>query len=115
MARYVVIRFEDNKAAEDFVDQQKAADGVFGDQETVALIPAPTLFCEDPFSQHGNKKAGYFRGKKYGWWVCSICGKPSRLWGSNYRAVVGAGKNLLEETTDYPPPGFDQDSSSRVA
>ena len=113
MARYVVLFFEDNDIAQEFatewtaywsVDPEKRSDG-----EVKALVPAPTLFCEDPFSQHGNKKAGYFRGKKYGWWVCAVCGKPTKAWGEKYNAVISSGKNLLDDEEQVTPPaGWNQ-------
>lgn len=95
MARYVVIAFEDNDLAEDFA-RGEPREYPYGSWETVALVPAPTVFCDDPFGQHGVKKAGYFLGPKYGWWVCAGCGKPTEAWGKQYNSVISSGKNLLE-------------------
>jgi hypothetical protein len=99
MARYVVLYFENNVEAEALVELTHK-------ETIVALVPAPTQFCEGCTG----KNKGWTLGQKYGWWVCIFCKKPSRRWGQSYRAVVGAGKNLLEEEAVRPPPGFDQDS-----
>jgi hypothetical protein len=105
MARYVVLHFDDNEEAEQLVNLYPS---LYQEGKVVALSPAPTKFCEDPFSQHGNKKAGYFRGKKYGWWVCSVCGLPTPAWGESYAAVLSSAVNLLNNEQPVPPEGWNQ-------
>lgn len=99
MARYVVLYFEDNEDAEQFSTYVG---------EVTALVPAPTLFCQG--CKGGKTQTGWFKGPKYGWWVCAKCGKPSRGWAQNYRAVISSAKNLLDDVQKEPPPfGWDQD------
>lgn len=105
MARYVILYFEENGDADAFLE------GVHplghGAYEIKALVPAPTLWCD---MAHGGKKTdiAYTRGKKYHWWVCRTCGKPTKAWGSSYSAVVSAGVNLLDRDQDEPPRGWAQ-------
>lgn len=113
MARAVVLVFDDNAAAEKLAkDWNNLGDYFDGwsepNSEVVGLFAVPTQFC--PNSGSGgcstNKRVrAWSRGKKFGWWVCSICKKPSgfvppdkrdrpELW----RRVISQGVNLL-----FPP------------
>jgi hypothetical protein len=85
--KYVVLRMEDNDEPDVCVNQ-----------ELVGVFKAPTSYC-DPSDGHRGKKtdAGWTRGKKYGWWVCAACKKPSRAWGRNLNAVLGSAKNILND------------------
>jgi len=113
MARLVVLQFEDNDEAEAFV---KAQHVLWSDEHTntsklrsaefVGLFALPTIFCEG----HGNsKQLGFARGVKYGWWVCSRCGKParSRTIENLIRNVLSQGRNFLTqpqtEDEKFPP------------
>lgn len=118
MARYVVLYFKDNAQAETLLEDWNDAletssqdeDGnvrvelLTPEQENnvecniVGFVAAPTVFC-DPTDGHRKKKtqSGWTRGKKYGWWVCGICKKPSLIWGHSYRAVISAARNLRDE------------------
>lgn len=110
MARLVVLSFDDNEDAEDFIKDVQFQDGtVFTypegsndaesySTEVVGLFAKPTVFC-DPGDGHKGKKtqAGWTRGKKYGWWVCGACKKPSVLWGKKFECVIGNGRNLLPD------------------
>jgi hypothetical protein len=107
MARYVVLKFEDNEKAEEFVRLNCDGNLFFHEDmddydrvplgDVAALVPAPTLFCECGV-RGGTKGGGFFKGPKYGWWCCAKCGKPTEAWGTSYAAVVGSGNNLLEES-----------------
>lgn len=92
MPRLVVLDFDDNEQAEEFIES--------GKYNVVGLFARPSLFC-DPSDGHtggrGKTGRGWTKGKKYGWWVCAVCKKPSRLWGEKFECVVGNGKNLLKE------------------
>jgi hypothetical protein len=91
---YVVLRVDDDSKLEQLLEEDipRLQSGI----ETVGLFRAPTNFC-DPSDGHRGKKteAGWTRGKKYGWWVCGKCKKPSRLWGTNLNAVFTSSYNLL--------------------
>jgi len=105
MARLVVLQFDDNDEAEGFV-----TDGGNGyhEQKVVGLFAMPTQFCPQSGSggcQKNKRVQGWQRGRKFGWWVCSICKKPSgfippekpnELW----RRVVSQGVNLLRQPDD---------------
>lgn len=103
MARLVVLSFEDNDEADRFVNQAECStvtsQDLLDNCEVVGLFAFPTQFCENSGSggcARGNKRIrGWTQGKKYGWWVCSVCHKPS---GYNrealFRPVVSQGVNL---------------------
>lgn len=106
MARYVVLSFDDNETAEEFVKNgkdflDKTYDNFWGGVTLVGLYAKPTLFCPHSGSggcRGGNKRVqGWTRGLKYGWWVCAECKKPSSV-GINHLAanVISNGVNLLE-------------------
>jgi hypothetical protein len=102
VARAVVLYFEDNNDADDFI----AAKDIFITDERSnmhrtypavdLMVAVPTLFCH---CTRGTKNQGWTRGLKWGWWVCSMCKKPSghpshmkRL-----RSCLGQARNLLED------------------
>ncbi len=100
MARAVVLTFEDNAEADFFIALHQRArtnpkfEGKGAEIELVVAVP--TLFCK---CTRGVKNQGWTRGLKWGWWVCSLCHKPSgsipRM--KLLRQVLGQGRNLLEE------------------
>lgn len=103
MARLLVLSFKDNEAAE--AAAKLLADGrttILNEFEHEAVVEgiyaAPTVFC-DPGDGHRGKKtmSGWTRGKKYGWWVCGVCKKPSVMWGGRFECVVAQGRNLLAD------------------
>lgn len=64
--------------------------------ELCGVWKEPTLFC-DPLDGHRGKKTegGYTRGRKYGWWVCGKCGKPSKFAQGSTKWELALGTNLL--------------------
>jgi hypothetical protein len=115
MARYVVLSFENDSEANQFVDSiedggrvQVQPAGTFGGVDTlefneaklVALTMKPTLFCE--CKMQGKTLYGWSKGKKWGLWIHAKCGKPSLRWGSSYKAIIGSAKNLLDEEAPNP-------------
>lgn len=117
MARYLVLSFDPNDDAEEFVrdwarhkDEEgfapfKTPDGRVVEAEVVGLYAQPTQYCEKGMPQAhgaGYKMAGWARGQKFGWWICGVCKKPSKLWGTNVNAVIGAAYNLLGELLQEP-------------
>jgi len=100
MARYVVLYFEDNTQAEEYVESGLHAtdpDAYY----IVAMFGVPTQFCEcpkiDPPGTVGGRQGGrsIARGAKLGWWVHAACGKPTQY---SYQSP----KNLL--TVQGPAP-----------
>jgi hypothetical protein len=74
-----------------------------------------TLFCDNSDGHRGKKtESGYTRGKKYGWWVCGTCGKPSKAWAGGHRWFGALGTNLLplallseeDAAEEYRPVGW---------
>ncbi len=94
MARYVLLAFEDNGDAEALVAaiQNRGAKGIYlavphpslegqysvhspygGNVDVRAMFMKPTQFCE--CTNPGDKSA---KGKKWGLWIHSVCGKPKK-------------------------------------
>lgn len=76
MAKYVLVEFEDDEKADNFV---YLLDMGFlptsGDGRVRGVYKKPTLFCECP-EETRDKSGRSLRGSKYGWWVKSCCGRP---------------------------------------
>jgi len=106
MARYVVLSFEDNADADSFL-QHDNLEHVEGSWKVEGLFAKPTMFCESSGSggcRTGKRFSSWFRGAKYGWWVCVGCGRPTSLASDEQRmrACVGQGVNLLPDAEDVP-------------
>lgn len=112
MARYVVVTFDDNAEAERFV-ASLAMDAVFlgvpdADGEMTfgplahasarAMYMKPTVFCDCSIG----RVDGFKRGQKYGLWVHTKCGKPTKLWAQGDRWYAALGKNLLPIDAERP-------------
>lgn len=119
MAVYVLLTFDKDDDAKKFVGsvlEEKTAfvqEGNFCENgfEVPASVRGvwkkPTLFCE---CESRDKKRGFTRGKKYGWWVCVKCGKPSWRWAQGNAWFTALGTNLLPQSQvapEYRPPGGD--------
>jgi hypothetical protein len=109
MGRYVVIDFDDNKDAEAFLEGLKTGhmDGHKLRQVSARVVgifvkPGRTCKCPDAFRiNYGdkNQQEGISRGAKFGWWVCTRCGKPRK-----------AGHQLVNQisASEHPEgPSFD--------
>ena len=112
MARIVVLQFEDNEEADIFVKNEGMhPETAIWTYETVGMFQMPTMFCPNSGSggcSTGKRVRAWQRGQKFGWWVCTICkkpsgyvppGKPNEIW----RRVVSQGVNLLRAVTDQHP------------
>lgn len=100
MAKYVLLAFDDDKEADKFIEQTQRAHGIYDDEggghmsyacDVRGVYRKPTKFCDCKTTKH----RGFTRGKKYGWWVCSQCGKPTVGWGRGDHWFLALGKNLL--------------------
>ena len=109
MARYVLVSFDDNEKADTFVTacQDTGILGVVSNEdasmrhfapEVRAVYQMPTKFCD--CTDGKNRK--FTRGKKYGWWVHSLCGKPTRAWARGEHWFQALGRNLLAKTPQAP-------------
>lgn len=106
MPYYVVLRVEEEDEAKELVKGllQKGEVGVSGasNVHNVPAIPRavyriPTKFCDPSDGHRGARKThmGWTRGRKWGWLVCSICGKPTSKWGNGFHWFATHGINLL--------------------
>jgi len=113
MARYVVLSFDDDTTADEFVAAVQE-NGILGHVSNEsgfmkhfapvvrAMFQRPTKFC-DCASRGGNIKArGFTRGKKYGWWVCNACKKPTVGWAQGQEWFRFLGRNLLPVSPQAP-------------
>lgn len=112
MARLVVLSFEDNEAAEQWVSETQDHDGRFltgpeyGEIESsfdvVGFFALPTQFCDGQcYVEKDGRGPKFVQGEKYGWWVCLICHKPLDH-KALYRQVIAHARNLLPERTAEP-------------
>jgi hypothetical protein len=86
MAKYILLRFEDEDEAELFKKYYPVA------AELKGVYKAPTMFCHCT----SVKGRGWTKGQKWGWWVCDICGKPSPKAQETLIKESAFGFNLLE-------------------
>lgn len=126
MAKYILLSFEDDADADAFVNAMEPGhDGgaLLGDKPRVIFLrdeiqdgqiyggfekevfvrgvyKRPTKYCDCTYSRNG--KDGFTRGKKYGWWVHSRCGKPKKGWAEGDLWYHSLGKNLLPVTPKAP-------------
>lgn len=81
MARYVLIEFDDNNEADNFVAMLRQAEGVTdGEGKTSglkvrAVYFKPTQFCEHKAIERGERTV---KGEKWGLRICPLCYKPVR-------------------------------------
>jgi hypothetical protein len=89
MARYVVLEFDDNNDAQQFIERVNAEnaenrrDRLSFRRRVVAIFvkPGTTCYCWDwQHTNYGdkNREHGIARGEKFGWWVCTRCKKPRK-------------------------------------
>lgn len=108
MAKYVLLSFDNDAEADAFTEYVVDAQYIHisGDTAIVkadvrAVYKKPTLYCDNS-DKHRGKLAGWTRGRKYGWWVCAVCGKPTRAWADGEHWFAAIGKNLLPKTEVAP-------------
>jgi hypothetical protein len=121
MAVYVMLTFDNDDEAHKYVKdvlQSKsvtiATKSLDPDVEEIpALVRGvwkkPTIFCT---CDSNDRKVGFTRGKKFGWWVHAKCGKPSKLWGQGNAWHPALGRNLLPQSElapEYRSPENPQD------
>jgi hypothetical protein len=111
MAKYVLLAFDNDAEADKFVDivvqdREVIAWSVGQDVTEAVPLPAtvravykkPTQFCHCV----RGKRDGFTRGKKYGWWVCDKCHKPTKAWAEGDQWYTSLGRNLLPVSMDAP-------------
>jgi hypothetical protein len=80
------------------------------------VFKVPTKFCEDAEPGHrvGKKThQGWARSKNYGWWVDSVCKRPTRAWANGDRWAHTLGSNLVptEISGEERPWGWKKSSA----
>lgn len=131
MAVHVLLSFEDDDLAHRFVEKVNGAFEYIPERRSRQVLgfwKAPRKFCEckdlyeknlENLNRKGRPKKfmrGWSRGKKYGWWVCSKCHKPSKYWEpglARYDDVLGT--NLLPGSPETDPTKlYGQGAISRI-
>lgn len=100
MARYVLLSFDSNVEAEQYVRELAGAESPLSDNSSiVGVFGKPTQFCDTATHPHATTRRvnGFTRGTRFGWWVCAHCSKPKKAWASNLSAVLSQARNLLDE------------------
>lgn len=127
MAVFVMLEFKDDAEAHTFV-KETLENGIWFPMTDIPGEPSglernknatvravwkkPTIFCDKNDGHLNMKKKteqGFTRGQKYGWWVCRVCGKPSKLWAAGNAWNTALGMNLLPQSElapEYRPPHF---------
>lgn len=79
------------------VDDEATLDHFIKSDDTRAIYRRPTTFCTCEIGSR-KKGGGWTRGKKYGWWVCAVCKKPSSYVHAEDNILMAGpfGFNLLE-------------------
>jgi hypothetical protein len=118
MAVAVLVQFEKDDDAKDFVKGLRqegvlvnpvgsfCENGWYVPVKLRGVWKVPTQFCDpsDGHAQGGGKLAfSYTRGQKYGWWVHTKCGRPSRDWGQGGNWDYALGTNLLPQSISGEP------------
>lgn len=97
MARLVVLRFEDDEQATEFVEVNRVIiphKSHYANATVEGMFQTPTKFCDCPY-----RGDGWRRSEKHGWWLHFGCGRPSIGWSENIRAVISEGHDLLERVS----------------
>jgi hypothetical protein len=100
MAMFVLLSFDTDKEALDFVDAAQTNNvesaQVLWELKPVAIYKKPTQFCDGIHPGVRRMDMAFTKGKKYGWWVCAHCGKPRPNAGVSIKHG-NLGKNLLDQ------------------
>ncbi len=88
MTTYLVLEFNDDEQAKTFTQDVlygsvASSTQVIETYDSAKIIGAykkPTVYCQCVGKGASIKRRGYSRGKLFGWWVCDMCGSPSKLW-----------------------------------
>ena len=116
MARAVVLYFEDNADADEFIKYKDKAfiENDKGQFESIGgtvelMVGVPTLFCEGGHKR-GKFSMAYTMGLKWGWWVCIHCKKPAGnvSFMKTLRACLSQAKQLLPEADEATEEVFDE-------
>lgn len=103
MSRIIILSFDSNEAAEGFARTALSDDQPY---KLEAMIARPTRGCPGPHRVPGRMKSerGWTRTKRFGWWVCSTCKRPSSFVVRDFiDNMIGGYNDLLSELTGGQP------------
>jgi len=98
-SRYLVIEFDDEASASRLREQIDNATRKGKGFRVVGLFAKPSAYCQcDPRTHVSdrNNRSTLRRGKKYGWWVCTTCRRPT--------AIFSGLVNLIKPRDIISPP-----------
>lgn len=98
-SRYLLLEFDDDEAAAKLQLQINEASLRGRPYRVIGLFAKPTKYCECDPKNHTTGRAGdatLKRGRKFGWWVCTTCKRPS----DGLHGLV----NLLKPSDIISPP-----------
>ena len=107
-SRYLIIEFDEEASATKLKAQIDAATRAGKKFRVVGLFAKPTNYCQCDPTLHVTTKTHETilkRGKKFGWWVCTICKRPS--------SYLGGLQNLLKPRDIIDPPSWAAPDASR--
>jgi hypothetical protein len=111
MARYVLLKFDDNDDASEALVTIQRNGHIRGELSNLQCVVRGVWACPTKYCECGTAKPGYTRGRKYGWWVHAACGKPTKGWANGEIWYTALGTNLLPICDDAPEnrgPGHKQ-------
>lgn len=95
MPRYVLIEFDNNAQAEQFIAKTHAGTKAGKPYRVLGLFAKPRNYCQcGPLTDRVQAREVQ-RGSKYGWMVHIKCGRPRRQ-------ASHSPRNLLDEPGTYP-------------
>ncbi len=81
MTTYLVLEFKDDDEAKEFTRESFDSEAqIYASAKIIGAYKKPTVYCDCVLNGATIKRRGYSRGKLFGWWVCDICGSPSKAW-----------------------------------
>lgn len=105
-SRYLLIEFDDAESADALKQRIDATGGK--KFRVIGLFAKPTAYCQCPLDGQTETKASpakIKRGKKFGWWVCTECRRPT----SSLSGLV----NLLKPRDIIDSPTWEAPDTNR--
>jgi hypothetical protein len=97
--RYLLIEFDDDAAADRLREQIDSATRKGKKFRVVGLFARPGRACQCVPRKDQRAKDAVQRGGRFGWWLCTTCGKPRF---GNHNLI-----NILKPKDVIEPPAFE--------
>jgi hypothetical protein len=101
MSRYVLVEFESNEAADQFVAKTIAKTARGAHYRVIGFFAKPRNFCECGPLTERQQGSEVTRGAKYGWMVHRRCGRPRRQASHSPRNLMDPVGTYPRDTTSY--------------